>query len=70
MFLWFLTALVLRGVKEAAGINTIVTLAKLVPLGLFVLSIVLLGKFDVDIFMDNFWENRLAPALASRLSRP
>ena len=54
VFLWFLTALVLRGVKEAAGINTIVTLAKLVPLGLFVLSIVLLGKFNVD--MSGEWE--------------
>ncbi len=54
-FLWLLTFLVTRGVKEAAGINTIVTLAKLVPLALFVLSIILLGKFDSAIFMDNFW---------------
>lgn len=55
IFLWILVVLVARGVKEAAGINVIVTLAKLVPLGLFVLSILLLGKFDPAIFMDNFW---------------
>ena len=45
-FLWLLVWLVSRGVKEAAGINVIVTIAKLVPLSLFVLSIALLGKFD------------------------
>lgn len=55
IFLWLLTILVLRGVKEAAGVNTIVTLAKLVPLGLFIVSILLLGKFNPETFMDNFW---------------
>ena len=40
-FLWLLVWLVSRGVKEAAGINVIVTIAKLVPLALFVLSIAL-----------------------------
>lgn len=54
-FLWILVWLVARGVKEAAGVNVIVTIAKLVPLALFVLSIALLGKFDLDIFMSNFW---------------
>lgn len=66
-FLWVLTALVLRGVKEAAGINTIVTLAKLVPLGLFVLSIVLLGKFDPAVFMDNFWGEPNGPDFGSQV---
>lgn len=55
VFLWVLVSLVARGVKEAAGINVIVTIAKLVPLAMFVLSIVLLGKFDPAIFMENFW---------------
>ncbi|RDB64618.1 amino acid permease [Gordonibacter sp. 28C] len=54
-FLWVLVVLVARGVKEAAGINVVVTIAKLVPLALFVLSIALLGKFDPAIFMENFW---------------
>ena len=55
IFLWVLVVLVARGVKEAAGINVVVTIAKLVPLALFVLSIALLGKFDPSIFMENFW---------------
>jgi arginine:ornithine antiporter/lysine permease len=45
--------MVLRGVKEAAGINTIVTFAKLVPLGVFVL--VMLYAFDFSLFQANFW---------------
>ena len=55
IFLWVLVVLVSRGVKEAAGVNVIVTIAKCVPLAMFVLSIILLGKFDPAIFMDNFW---------------
>lgn len=55
IFLWVLVVLVARGVKEAAGINVVVTIAKLVPLALFVLSIALLDKFDPSIFMENFW---------------
>ena len=34
--IWAFYFLVLRGVKEAAGINTIVTIAKIIPLLLFV----------------------------------
>ena len=55
IFLWFIAFLVSRGVKEATGINVVVTIAKLVPLTLFIVSIALLGKFDPAIFMDNFW---------------
>ena len=61
IFLWVLVVLVARGVKEAAGINVVVTIAKLVPLALFVLSIALLGKFDPSIFMENFWGEAGAP---------
>ena len=42
-------------------------LAKLVPLGLFVLSIVLLGKFNVDIFMDNFWGEPAGPGFGEQV---
>lgn len=54
IFLWLFTALLLRGVKTASGVNIIITMAKLVSLGLFVLCIILLGKFDPAVFMDNF----------------
>ena len=66
-FLWLLVWLVSRGVKEAAGINVIVTIAKLVPLSLFVLSIALLGKFDPAIFMENFWGEAGGPDLGTQI---
>ncbi|WP_058269871.1 basic amino acid/polyamine antiporter [Olsenella massiliensis] len=65
--LWVVTYLVSRGVHEAAGINVIVTLAKLVPLGMFVLSIVLLGRFDVGIFLENFWGETSGPDLGAQV---
>lgn len=53
--IWACSILVSRGVKEAVSLNTIVTIAKLVPLALFVVAIVVLGKFDPDTFLANFW---------------
>jgi arginine:ornithine antiporter / lysine permease len=51
--IWAFHFLVLRGVKEAAGINKIVTIAKVIPLLLFVvLAIVYLKP---KVFMDNLW---------------
>lgn len=45
--------MVLRGVKEAATINTIATFAKVVPIFIFI--VVLIFAFNSDIFMQNFW---------------
>jgi arginine:ornithine antiporter/lysine permease len=45
--------LVLRGVKEAAIINTVVTWAKIIPIGVFI--VVLMFAFNADIFTVNFW---------------
>jgi arginine:ornithine antiporter / lysine permease len=51
--IWAFYFLVLRGVKEAAGINTIVTIAKIIPLLLFVvLSIFYLKP---AVFAANLW---------------
>ena len=61
VFLWFLTFLISRGVKEATGINVIITLSKLVPLGMFIVLVLLAGKFDPAIFMDNFWGEPSGP---------
>ncbi|WP_161868146.1 amino acid permease, partial [Pseudomonas yangonensis] len=36
LLLWLLHFLVLRGIKEAAFINTVTTIAKMVPLALFI----------------------------------
>lgn len=52
--IWVLAYVVTRGVKEAAGINIVVTIAKVVPLALFVVSILMLNKFNPNIFFTNF----------------
>jgi len=53
LLIWFFNCLVLRGVKEATRINLIVTIAKIVPLILFILVMAVvfrMDKFDLD-----FW---------------
>jgi arginine:ornithine antiporter/lysine permease len=51
--LWGFHFLVLRGVKEAAALNTIATFAKIVPLAVFI--VVAIAGFRADIFALNFW---------------
>ena len=53
IMVWAFHFLILRGVQGAAGINKIVTIAKIVPLLLFV--VVLLFNFDGKVFADNLW---------------
>ena len=49
---WLFHALIARGVRDAAVINRIVTIFKVIPILVFI--IVLLVGFDADIFADNF----------------
>ncbi|WP_028602976.1 arginine-ornithine antiporter [Ottowia thiooxydans] len=51
--LWGMHALVLRGIKEAAFINQLTTVAKLVPLLLFVVLVAL--AFQPGIFSQDIW---------------
>jgi arginine:ornithine antiporter/lysine permease len=51
--LWIVHLLVLRGIQGAAVLNAIVTIAKVLPLLLFILFVAL--AFQVDIFKLNFW---------------
>ncbi len=51
--IWAFHALVLRGTKEAASINKIVTIAKIIPLLLFV--ILSLFFLRTDVFAANLW---------------
>lgn len=53
IILWGFHFLVLNGVKNAATINTIAAVAKIVPIIAFVG--VLIFAFQSDIFMQNFW---------------
>lgn len=51
--IWAFYLLIMRGVQEAAWLNTIVTIAKLVPILVFLA--LCLFFLDVGVFMDNFW---------------
>ncbi|NUT79842.1 arginine-ornithine antiporter [Pseudomonas brassicacearum] len=53
VLLWAVHWLVLRGIKEAAFINLVTTVAKVVPLVLFVLIAVF--AFKLDIFTADIW---------------
>lgn len=43
----------LCGVKEAAALNTIATVAKILPIAIFIFT--LIAGFRADIFALNFW---------------
>ncbi|WP_156292288.1 amino acid permease [Serratia oryzae] len=62
VILWAFHILVLRGVKSAATINTIATIAKILPIILFV--VVLIFAFKGDVFALNFWG---APQVAANV---
>ncbi|MBU6957660.1 arginine-ornithine antiporter [Pseudomonas sp. CVAP len=53
LLLWAVHFLVLRGIKEAAFINLVTTVAKVVPLLLFVL--IAIFAFKLDIFTADIW---------------
>jgi arginine:ornithine antiporter/lysine permease len=51
--LWLLHVLVLRGIHEAAFINTLTTIAKMVPLALFIIIAII--AFKLDVYTADFW---------------
>ncbi len=53
VLLWMLHFLVLRGIHEAAFINTVTTIAKMVPLALFIIIAAI--AFKLDVFTSDFW---------------
>jgi arginine:ornithine antiporter / lysine permease len=50
---WLFVYFVLRGVRDAAVINYIVTIAKVVPILVFI--VIAIVAFKADVFADNFW---------------
>jgi arginine:ornithine antiporter / lysine permease len=48
---WLFATLILRGVEDAAAINRIVTIAKIIPILVFIALCVF--ALDVDVFIDN-----------------
>ncbi|WP_440604257.1 arginine-ornithine antiporter [Bacillus sp. GB_SG_008] len=53
ILLWCVHMLILRGVQSAALVNLVTTIAKLVPV--FVFIVVGIFAFHIDIFLDGFW---------------
>ena len=53
LLLWSVHLLVSRGIKGATALNTIATVAKIIPIGLFI--VVAIAGFRADIFALNFW---------------
>src|SRR5690606_31262160 len=53
VLLWALHFLVLRGIKEAAFINVVTTVAKIVPLAIFIVLAAV--AFKLDIFTADIW---------------
>ncbi|SFJ61161.1 MULTISPECIES: arginine-ornithine antiporter [unclassified Bacillus (in: firmicutes)] len=53
ILLWCVHMLILRGVQSAALVNLVTTIAKLVPV--FVFIVVGIFAFHIDVFLDGFW---------------
>jgi arginine:ornithine antiporter/lysine permease len=51
--IWAFHFMVLRGTKEAAAINKVVTVAKIIPLVVFLVLVIF--AFDAKVFADNLW---------------
>lgn len=60
--IWVFHFMILRGVQQAAFINTVVTIAKLVPILVFIL--ILFVSFKADLFRANFWGGTGMPELS------
>jgi arginine:ornithine antiporter/lysine permease len=63
--LWAFFFLISRGIKEATAINRIVTVAKLVPIMVFILIAVF--YLDPGVFADNFWGADYAGSLFNQV---
>lgn len=58
--IWLFHFMILRGVQQAAFINTVVTIAKIVPIVVFIFIIAAMFKYD--LFRANFWGGEGMPA--------
>lgn len=57
--IWLFHFTILRGVQQATFINTVVTIAKVVPIIVFIL--ILIFAFKANIFTANFWGGQTMP---------
>jgi len=59
--IWLFHFLILRGVQQAAAINKIVTIAKVIPIMVFI--VILIFAFKIDLFSFNFYGGDLTNGL-------
>jgi arginine:ornithine antiporter/lysine permease len=57
--IWLFHFMILRGVQQAAFINTVVTVAKIVPILIFI--VIMFFSFKLDLFRANFWGGQGMP---------
>ena len=67
LVIWVMCFLVLRGTRQAASINIIGTVAKLIPIAVFI--IIMLVVFRWKVFADNFSHAAAAPKLGGMLTQ-
>lgn len=60
--IWLFHFMILRGIQQAAFINMVVTIAKIVPILAFIL--ILFVAFKADMFRANFWGGEGMPELS------
>ncbi|MEO4001696.1 basic amino acid/polyamine antiporter [Mesorhizobium sp. CAU 1732] len=67
ILLWSMHFIILRGIREAAIVNTIVTVAKIIPILLFIVFVAI--GFEADLFAESFWGGQEATfsAIASQV---
>lgn len=54
IFFWLLAYLVSSGLRNAAIVNLVVTISKVIPIFLFIILAIFLNFFDLKIFLENF----------------
>lgn len=55
VILWMFNFMILKGIREATYINSIVTVAKVIPIIMFIFFVI--SAFNSEVFMSNLWGN-------------
>lgn len=66
VIIWIVHLLIMRGIRQAAIINRIVTVAKLLPIAVFVVICVV--AFDPSVFAQNFWGRDTGESLFTQVT--
>lgn len=62
VIIWAMHLLVLRGVKEASGVNLVITIAKIIPIFAFLVFVMFMRAFDWSVFTQNFFGEAGGPS--------